>query len=320
MHRNRQKEQMEFNNNQPPIRGVGSKPWIKMRADLWDDPRVLILADHLKTDEGHVIGGLYRLWSLADLHSVDGKLPGYSASIIDRRVGLPGFANAMVEVGWLGLDESGAKIPDFEIHNGLSAKKRAQGAARKQKERASVVSSGNEVAGATRAPSRNERDKNATRVDQTRQEQNKEESPPPDGDWEKVVELLLASGVNLASDACCQAKSNGYTPAIAICVIEAWHKRKDLKPGALYARLTKIPPSVDPNEWPKKKSHVPNDELDGLVREFGTKFNLLSPSEVMQLGEISIPTITPEELEKYGRTGRFKLPLLRALKQQSQST
>ena len=51
--------------------------WIKMRTNLWDDPRVSSLADATRTGEATVIGGLYWLWSTADQHSVDGRLDGY---------------------------------------------------------------------------------------------------------------------------------------------------------------------------------------------------------------------------------------------------
>ena len=48
--------------------------WIKMRTDLWDDPRVAALCDKLRVQEAPVIGGLYWLWKTADQHSVDGLL------------------------------------------------------------------------------------------------------------------------------------------------------------------------------------------------------------------------------------------------------
>jgi hypothetical protein len=121
-----------------------------MRVDLWDDPRVLKLCNELDIAEATAIGGLYRLWSLADSHSTDGILPGYSTAIIDKRTGIPGFSVALVKVDWLDLGDNGAVIPEFEIHNGSSAKRRAQAAVRKQRERAGLVS-------------RSERDTNATR-------------------------------------------------------------------------------------------------------------------------------------------------------------
>ncbi|HQZ67808.1 MAG TPA: hypothetical protein PLY87_22110, partial [Planctomycetaceae bacterium] len=80
----------------PPANGA----WIKMRTNLWDDPRVASLCDALNSDEARVCGGLFRLWSLADTHSTDGRLQ-YSAAAVNRKVGIEGFAEAMQAVGWL---------------------------------------------------------------------------------------------------------------------------------------------------------------------------------------------------------------------------
>lgn len=141
-------------------RGVGVKPWIKIRCDLWDDPRVSRICDLIGQTEALVVGALVRLWSLADLHSVDGSL-AYTYATIDRKVGVQGFAQAAAEVGWLDTSDSGGVvIPRFDKHNGTSAKQRAQAADRKRRERAGK--SGSEDL------SRNERDRNATRLDKMR--------------------------------------------------------------------------------------------------------------------------------------------------------
>ena len=141
-------------------RGVGVKPWIKIRCDLWDDPRVSRICDLIGQTEALVVGALVRLWSLADLHSVDGSL-AYTHATIDRKVGVQGFAQAAADVGWLDTSDSGGVvIPRFDKHNGTSAKQRAQSADRKRRERAGK--SGSEDL------SRNERDRNATRLDKMR--------------------------------------------------------------------------------------------------------------------------------------------------------
>jgi hypothetical protein len=55
-------------------------------------------------------------------------------SWIDRYIGVTGFAESMVSAGWLAVDD-GIKFPDFERHNGESAKKRASATERKRLER-----------------------------------------------------------------------------------------------------------------------------------------------------------------------------------------
>lgn len=105
--------------------------WIKMRGNLWDDPRVSALVDATDTSEAAIVGGLYWLWSMADQHTEDGFLPGLSLRQIDRKTGIAGFGVALEAIGWIEVsDDDGTLIKHFEEHNGASAKKRAQTARR----------------------------------------------------------------------------------------------------------------------------------------------------------------------------------------------
>lgn len=104
--------------------------WIKMRCNLWDDPRVSNLCDLTNSHEAAVVGGLYWLWTTADQHSEDGMLPGLTLRSIDRKTGVKGFGAALVQVGWVIEGEGGIEIARFEEHNGESAKVRAQTARR----------------------------------------------------------------------------------------------------------------------------------------------------------------------------------------------
>jgi hypothetical protein len=110
--------------------------WIKMRGNLWDDPRVSRICDLTDSTEGPVIGALYWLWATADQHSEDGAMPGLTLRQIDRKTGLAGFAAALCDVGWLNDDPQGVVIQKFEEHNGDSAKKRCQTAKRVANHRA----------------------------------------------------------------------------------------------------------------------------------------------------------------------------------------
>lgn len=99
--------------------------WIKMRGNLWDDPRIARLCDMTGESEAAVIGGLYWLWATADQHTEDGVMPGLSLRQIDRKTGVKGLGEALVSVGWLADHPEGVRIVNFEEHNGTSAKKRA---------------------------------------------------------------------------------------------------------------------------------------------------------------------------------------------------
>ena len=107
-----------------------SGDWIKMRGNLWDDPRIARICDLTDSTEGPVIGALYWLWAAADQHTEDGIMPGLTLRQIDRKTGLEGFGEALCQVGWLADHPEGVRLVKFEEHNGESAKKRCQTAKR----------------------------------------------------------------------------------------------------------------------------------------------------------------------------------------------
>jgi hypothetical protein len=109
--------------------------WIKMRTNLRDDPRVSRIAENLEKDRLFIIGCLFELWSMADEHSREGMLKGLTATILDKQVGIVGFSKQLELIGWIEFSEEGATIPRFDEHNGGSAKRRAEEAARKAKAR-----------------------------------------------------------------------------------------------------------------------------------------------------------------------------------------
>lgn len=111
--------------------------WIKMRTNLASDPRVMMLSQQLQVHRAQVIGGLFMLWAIADQHSEDGSLPGYTAAVVDEMVGIPGFSKALAAPwpGWLVILSDGVCIERFDEHNTASAKQRAQAAVRASRSR-----------------------------------------------------------------------------------------------------------------------------------------------------------------------------------------
>lgn len=105
--------------------------WIKMRGNLWDDPRVARIIDLTDSSEAAVIGALYWLWATADQHTEDGCMPGLTLRQIDRKTGVQGFGAALVAINWLRDDPQGVVLVSFEEHNGESAKRRCSDAKRK---------------------------------------------------------------------------------------------------------------------------------------------------------------------------------------------
>ena len=109
--------------------------WIKMRSNLWDDPRVAKMCDMTDSGEASVVGGLYWLWATADQHSENGIMLGLTLRAIDRKTGISGFGDALVSVGWIADHPEGVRIVRFDEHNGKSAKRRCSEAVRKMSAR-----------------------------------------------------------------------------------------------------------------------------------------------------------------------------------------
>lgn len=117
--------------------------WIKIRNDIEDDPAVISISAKTNLETDHVVGKLRRLWAWADEQTYDGNAAGVTAAWVDAKVGLTGFAAAMMEVGWLQLTNQGIAIPNFDRHNGQTAKDRILTAKRVAKSKAKSNGTGN---------------------------------------------------------------------------------------------------------------------------------------------------------------------------------
>lgn len=117
--------------------------WIKVRTELHNCPTVVRIVNRLRNAPcvtglsrslvtNVVIGGLVRVWSLADTHTADGTLDGYTVELLDELVGLDGFCAALEAEEWMIIEPQAIVIPEFEKHNGSSAKARDQAAKRQQ--------------------------------------------------------------------------------------------------------------------------------------------------------------------------------------------
>jgi hypothetical protein len=100
--------------------------WIKMRDDLYDDPAVISIGAATSLDEYGVVGRLHKLWSWADRHSLDGNALSVTRAWIDRYLSCDNFAESLFQAGWLTGVDGALSLPNFDRHNGETAKKRAQ--------------------------------------------------------------------------------------------------------------------------------------------------------------------------------------------------
>lgn len=212
--------------------------WIKMRVDLPTHPKVVRIASACQADRLRVIGGLLSVWGIFDAHSVDGKLEGYTPKVMDETVGFPGFSDAMISVGWLAFDGNSLYMPEFDEHNGQSAKKRAQDADRKRNDRNLSAS---------------EADKKRTREEKNRKEKDNPQSPLPGVEgwtlpdwvpaepWQQFEEMrrkkkkpMTDAARKLAVTKLDTLRSAGHDAAAVIgqSVLHAWDSFYEIKGGA----------------------------------------------------------------------------------------
>ena len=165
--------------------------WIKMRSNLWDDPRIAKLCDLTDCGEAAVIGGLYWLWSTADQHSEDGIMAGMTMRSVDRKTGIAGIADALVSIGWLADHPEGVRLVNFDDHNGASAKSRAQTARRVANHKNNAPSVSDAL------PERYQGVTTPLPREEKRREENtktlKSKTIPPDGDLFDGIDPQIAS-------------------------------------------------------------------------------------------------------------------------------
>jgi len=139
-----------------------SGDWIKVEVSTVDKPEVMRIARILKIDRDSAFGKLIRLWAWFDSNSVDGVVDGVVDGDIDDLCHCKGFAASCVAVGWLNIDARAQRIalPNFDRHNGETAKQRALKGRRQAKWRSGVV----DGAASTRASTREEKRREEKRI------------------------------------------------------------------------------------------------------------------------------------------------------------
>jgi len=100
--------------------------WIKMRKNLSFDPDTVVIAEMLGCDQDSAVGKVFRFWAWLDEHTENGDGLSVTEKWIDvTLMSAPGFCAALRKVGWLAGTDGCLSIPNFERHNGKSAKSRA---------------------------------------------------------------------------------------------------------------------------------------------------------------------------------------------------
>lgn len=119
--------------------------WIKLEHTTPDKPEVVTLAALLQIDQDAVTGKLFRIWAWADQNSLSGVPVSITGAFLDRLTSCKGFAAALRAVGWLSGDDGNLLFPNFERHNGMTAKERALVNRRMAKSRAVTLAASHEM-------------------------------------------------------------------------------------------------------------------------------------------------------------------------------
>jgi hypothetical protein len=195
--------------------------WIKMRTDLYRDPRVCVMADLLMNEDGELaryvnqhcqrhmtvtrnvmrnvtVGALVSVWGVMRLR---GKAEGddlvcraVTTSVLDDIADLPGLGAAMESVGWVLSTEEGLVFPRFfEDHNvDPDASPKSKSAARQQRYRERQKQESDVTRDVTR-------DGKVTPREEKRREEEKIKEPPisPQAEPEKAKRTSTITATDL---------------------------------------------------------------------------------------------------------------------------
>lgn len=105
-----------------------------------DKPEVYGISERLGgLDVDAVVGKLLRIWAWFDDNTTDGVALDVTnvtlKALLNSRVGVTGFCEAMIAVGWLSEEGGNLSIPEYERHNGATAKTRWQSRLRQSRSR-----------------------------------------------------------------------------------------------------------------------------------------------------------------------------------------
>lgn len=99
--------------------------WLKVEMGTPDKPEVWAVAETLGIDPDAAFGKLFRIWAWFDEQTESGNAPSVTKALLDRKVGVTGFCDAVIDAGWMIEEEKTIFLPNFDRHTGKTAKNRA---------------------------------------------------------------------------------------------------------------------------------------------------------------------------------------------------
>lgn len=138
--------------------------WLKMEICTPNKPEILAMSAKTGLHPDMVLGKCFRLWGWFDSHTKDGNANGVTLVTLGYALGngddTTKFINAMVDVGWLAENEQGTTLPNFDYHNGETAKTRALGNKRQKNHRANSNDKSNDNSVTKALPEKRREEKN----------------------------------------------------------------------------------------------------------------------------------------------------------------
>lgn len=197
--------------------------WIKFEASTPEKREVFSITAAMGwTDPDLTVGKLLKVWRWFDQQTVGGNADGVTLALLDSIIGVTGFAQAMCNVGWLVSDEHGVSLPNFDRHNGKTAKERALTAKRVSKHKTNASNNAKGNAGTVSG---------ALPKEEKNREELKEPPKPPAGG---LAVILKPEG---------KPKSRGIAlkTFLADCEAQGIRPMRDYEPLWKYAETAKLP-------------------------------------------------------------------------------
>lgn len=139
--------------------------WLKFDVTTPEKPEVLAITIAMGWEDPDLtVGKLLKVWRWFDQHTVAGNAHNVTAALLDRLVGVTGLSQAMANVGWLEISDSGLTLPNFETHNGKTAKDRALTASRVANHKAAAKGNAGSVSDALPREEKRREEKNKDSV------------------------------------------------------------------------------------------------------------------------------------------------------------
>lgn len=158
--------------------------WIKVEASTPHKPEIFRIARGMNVTVDDAFGKAIKFWIWIDSVTVDGRVDGVTSTDVDAVVGADGFAQWLQVVGWLkvNLIPPSIEVPNFDDHNGETAKARALKTKRQARWRKNRVDGVASTSASTSAPTREEKRENTILLAQIPEGLKKDGFPEQ---WEK---------------------------------------------------------------------------------------------------------------------------------------